>query len=63
MDVLGENLEEGNGVLNVFEVGGDLNPDAEAMPLVPGGGVFIEDGSQEPLGYCLLSNIVVSCCL
>ena len=24
MDALGENLEERNGVLNVFEVGGDL---------------------------------------
>ena len=42
-DVLGEKLEKGNGVLNILEVGGDLDPSAEAPPLAPGGGVFIED--------------------
>ena len=42
-ETLGENLEEGNGVLNVLEVGGDSQPAAEASPLVPGGGVFLED--------------------
>ena len=42
-DTLGENLEEGNGVLNVLEVGGDYQPAVEALPLAPGGGVFLED--------------------
>ena len=45
-DALGGNLEEGNGVLNLLEVGGDLDPAAEALPLAPGGGVFIEDGGR-----------------
>ena len=62
-DVLGENLEEGNGVLNIFEVGGDLHPAAEAMPLAQGSGVFLEDGCREPLGDCLLCSTVVTCCL
>ena len=62
-DVLGENLEEGNGALNVFEVRGNLHPAAEALPLAPGGGVFLEDGCREPLGDCLLCRTVVICCL
>ena len=41
---IGENLEERNGVLNVFEVRDDLHPDAEVPPLAQGGGVFLEDG-------------------
>ena len=44
MDALGENLEESNGVLNVFEVGGDFQPAAEVPPLAPGSSVFLEDG-------------------
>ena len=62
-DVLGGNLEEGNGVLNVLEVGGDLEPVAEAPPLEPGSGVFIEDGGIEPMGDCLLCSMVFRCCL
>ena len=62
-DTLEENLEEDNGFLNVLEVGGDLQPAAEAPPLVPGGGVFIEDGGRGPLSDCLLCSMVVSCCL
>ena len=54
MDALGENLEERNGVLNVFEVKGDLQPAAELPPLVPGVGVFLEDICGETLGDCLL---------
>ena len=61
--MLGKNLEEGNGVFNVFEVGGDLQPDVEALPLAPGGGIFLEDGCIETLGDCLLFRMVVSCCL
>ena len=60
-DVLGENLEKGNGVLNVLEVGGYLQPAAEAPPLAPGGGIFLKEGDQETLDDCLLSIIVVSC--
>ena len=60
-EALSENLEEGNGVLNVLEVGGDLEPTAEALPLEPGDGVFIEDGNREPLGDCLLCKLIVSC--
>ena len=60
---LGENMEERNGVLNVLEVGGDLQPATEVLPLAPGSGVFIEDGSGETFGDCLLCIIVVSCCL
>ena len=58
-DTLGENLEEKNGVLNVFEVGGDLQPAAEVPPLAPGVGVFLEDVCGETLGYCLLCSMVV----
>ena len=43
INALGENPEERNGVLNVFEVGGDLQPAAEVPPLSPGLGVFLED--------------------
>ena len=56
-----QNLEEGNGVLNVFEVWGDLEPAAEAPPSDPGSSVFLEDGGLETLGDCLLSSIGVSC--
>ena len=42
-DTLGGNLDERNGVFHDFEVGGDLQPSAEALPLAPGGGVFIEN--------------------
>ena len=41
-DALGKNLEGGNGVLNVLEVRGYLEPAAEAPPLAPGGGVFLD---------------------
>ena len=44
--MLGEELEEGNGLLNVFEVGSDLQPAAEALQLAPDGGVFIENGCR-----------------
>ena len=60
-DALGKNLEEQNGVFNAFEVGGNFQPEVEAPPLAPGGGVFLEDGGREALGYCLLCIIVVSC--
>ena len=40
---LGQNMEKGNGVLNVFEFGDNLQPAAEVPPLVPGSGAFIED--------------------
>ena len=43
-DVLGKNVEERNGVINVFEVWGDFQPAAEAPPLAPGSSVFLEDG-------------------
>ena len=42
-DALGKDLEERNGVLNVFEVEGDLQPSAEVPLLAPGVGVFLED--------------------
>ena len=35
-DTLGENSEERNGIFNAFEVRGDLQPAAEALPLAPG---------------------------
>ena len=60
-DALGEKLEEGNGVLNVLEVGCGLEPNIKAPPLAPGSGVFIEDGGREPLGCFLLCSMVVSC--
>ena len=53
-DALGENLEERNGVINDFEVREDLYLAAEAPPLAPGGGIFIEDGCREPFGDGLL---------
>ena len=43
-DALREKMEEGNGVLNVFEVGGYLYTAAEVPPLAPGSGAFLEDG-------------------
>ena len=58
-DAIGENLKESNGVLNVFEVGGNLQPAAEVPPLEPGGGLFLEDGCREKLGDCLLCIMVV----
>ena len=63
MDALRKKLEEGNGALNVLEVSDNFQPAAEALLLVPGGGVFLEDGCREPLGDCLLCSVVVSCCL
>ena len=44
-DKLGGNLEEGNGVFNVIEVEGNLEPATEAPPLLSGGGVLLENGS------------------
>ena len=44
-DALGENMEEGNGVFNVIEVEGNLEPATEAPPLLSGGGVLLENGS------------------
>ena len=35
-------MEKGNGVLNVFEFGDNLQPAAGFLPLVPGSGAFIE---------------------
>ena len=58
-DALVENMEERNGVLNVFEVGGDLQPAVEVPPLAPGGGVFLEEGCGETLGNCLLLSMLV----
>ena len=49
-DAPGKKLEEVNGVLNVLEVGRDLDLAAEAPPLAPGGGVFLEGGGRETLG-------------
>ena len=56
-------MEERNGVLNVFEVRGDLQPAAEVLPLEPGVVVFIEDGCIETLGDRLLCSMVVRFCL
>ena len=54
MDTLGENLEERNGVLNVLEVGGNLQTAVEVPPLAQSGGVFLEDVCGETLGDRLL---------
>ena len=59
-DALGENTEERNGVLNVFLVGGDLQPAAEVPPLAPGGGIFLEDGCRKPLIDFFLCSMVGS---
>ena len=59
MDALGENTEERNGVLNVFEVEGNFQPAAEVPPLAPGVGVFLEDVCGETLGDCLLCSMLV----
>ena len=59
MNALREILEEGNGVLDVFEVEGDLKPAAEVPPLEPGIGVFLEDVCGETLGDRLLCSMVV----
>ena len=42
-DTLSKNMEVINWVFNAFEVRGDVHPAAEAQPLAPVGGVFIED--------------------
>ena len=59
-EALRENLEEINGVLNVFEVRGNFQPTAEVLPLVPGGGVFLEDGCRETLCDFLLFRMAFS---
>ena len=41
-DTLSENLEEKNWVFSAFKVRGDVQPAAEALPLVPYCGMFIE---------------------
>ena len=58
-DVLGEKMEKGNGVLNILEVGRDLDPYAEAPPLAPGGGVFLEDQMAFQPKF-VLPHVVVS---
>ena len=62
-DALGENMEERNEFLNVFDVEVDLQPAAEVPPLAPGGGVFLEEGCGETLGDRLLCSMVVRFCL
>ena len=52
-------MEERDRVFDVFDVRGDVQPDAEASPLAPGGGVFLEDCQREALGIFFLCSIVV----
>ena len=59
-DTLGEKFEEGNGVHNILEVGGNFQPAAEAPLLEPGSGFFLEDRYREILGDFLLCCMVVS---
>ena len=47
-------MEERNGVFNAFKIGSDLYTAAEVPPLLPGGGVFLEDGRGETLCDFLL---------
>ena len=47
-DTIGKNLEEGNGVLNVLEVGGDLEPSAEAPQFVK---LVLLDVARKCLNY------------
>ena len=56
---IGENLEERNGVINIFEVGNNLHPAVEVPPLAPGGNLFLEDSCGETLGACLLCSMLV----
>ena len=51
MDALGENLEEGTWVIDDFKIRGDVQTDAEALPLAPSSGVFIRYYGREALGY------------
>ena len=53
-DALGENLEERNGILNVFEVRGNFQPATEGTPLAPFDGIFIETVTEKPL--------LIACC-
>ena len=62
-NTLDKNLEERNWVSGAFKVRVDVQPTAEALPLVPVGGVFLEYCVREALGDILLYSIVVSCCL
>ena len=61
MDTLGENLKERDHVFDAFEVRGDVQPSAEALPSATCDVVFIEDRQIEALGDCLLYSILVSC--
>ena len=51
-DALDENLEEGNGVLNVPEIRGNFKPVTEALPLAPGDGVSLEYGCSKLAAAC-----------
>ena len=42
-------LEEGNGVVDSTEVGGDMDPAKEGAPLFPGNGVLLTDQGRKIL--------------
>ena len=43
-DALVEDLEENDVVIHAFEVGNDIKTTEEMLPLLPHGGVLLEDG-------------------
>ena len=59
-DVLGIDLEKGDGVFDALEIGCGVHPAVELSPLTPGCGVFLEDYLIKTLGRCLMYSMLVS---
>ena len=47
---MSEYLKEWHGVLDAMEVGWDMEPSAEAVPLPPVHGVLVDLGREEDFG-------------
>ena len=53
-------MEERRGVLDVVDVGWDMEPSTEAVPFPPDGGVLVELGRGEAFGDSRVCSIVYS---
>ena len=53
-------MEERRGVLDVVDVGWDMEPSTEAVPFPPDGGVLVELGRGEAFGDSRVYIIVCS---
>ena len=62
-DTLDDDLEERDGIRYALEIGRDVQPTAECVPLGPVGELLLVDCGGEIFSEGLLCGMEVSCCL